>query len=228
MQKLQHKHIVQYIGHENIDNSLYIYLEYMSGGNNNIIFPQYLTLYKGNITNIITKYGALPEKTVKVYAKQILAGLIYLHENKVIHKDIKGANILVDGDGTVKLADFGCSSQLEKTISNFDTFLANSLKGSIPWMAPEVVKETGYGRRSDIWSFGCTILEMATGKVPWSHYQFENPVAVLMKIALSEEIPLIPDSLSDELKSFLRLCLQRDPKKRPHAQDLINHPFLKN
>lgn len=165
---------------------------------------------------------------MKVYAKQILAGLIYLHENKVIHKDIKGANILVDGDGTVKLADFGCSSQFEKTLSNFDTFLAHSLKGSIPWMAPEVVKETGYGRRSDIWSFGCTILEMATGKLPWSHYQFDNPVAVLMKIALSDEIPLIPETLSDDLKDFLSLCLQRDPTKRSHAQDLIIHPFLKN
>ena len=154
--------------------------------------------------------------------------MIYLHENKVVHKDIKGANILVDGDGTVKLADFGCSSQFEKTLSNFNTFLANSLQGSIPWMAPEVVKETGYGRRSDIWSFGCTILEMATGKLPWSHYQFDDPVAILMKIALSEEIPLIPDTLSEDLKSFLSLCLQRDPTKRPHAQDLIIHPFLTN
>jgi len=95
-------------------------------------------------------------------------------------------------------------------------------------MAPEVVKETGYGRRSDIWSFGCTILEMATGKLPWSHYQFDVPVALFMKIALSEEIPLIPDTLSDDLKSFLKLCLQRDPTKRPHAQDLIIHPFLTN
>jgi hypothetical protein len=213
LQKLKHKHIVQYLGHETFDNSLHIYLEYMSGG---------------NITNILSKYGALPEKTVKVYAKQILAGLIYLHENKVVHKDIKGANILVDGDGTVKLADFGCSTQFEKTLSNFDSFLANTIQGSIPWMAPEVVKETGYGRRSDIWSFGCTILEMATGKLPWSHYQFDNPVAVLMKIATSDEIPLIPDSLSEDLKSFLSLCLQRDPTKRPHAQDLIIHPFLTN
>lgn len=213
LQKLKHKHIVQYLGHETFDNSLHIYLEYMSGG---------------NITNILSKYGALPEKTVKVYAKQILAGLIYLHENKVVHKDIKGANILVDGDGTVKLADFGCSTQFEKTLSNFDSFLANTIQGSIPWMAPEVVKETGYGRRSDIWSFGCTILEMATGKLPWSHYLFDNPVAVLMKIATSDEIPLIPETLSEDLKSFLSLCLQRDPTKRPHAQDLIIHPFLTN
>lgn len=181
---------------------------------------------KGNIANIIAKYGSLPEKTVKVYSKQILAGLIYLHENKVIHKDIKGANTLVDGDGTVKLADFGCSTQIEKTLSNFEGLLSNSLKGSIPWMAPEVVKETGYGRRSDVWSFGCTILEMATGKAPWSHYHFDNPVSLLMKIAVSEEIPQIPETLSEELKNFIGLCLQRDPKDRPYAQDLLGHPFL--
>ena len=93
-------------------------------------------------------------------------------------------------------------------------------------MAPEVVKETGYGRRSDIWSFGCTVLEMATGKIPWSEYNFENHVALLMKIALSEEIPVIPEYLSQELQNFVECCLQRDPINRAHAKDLLKHPFL--
>jgi Serine/threonine protein kinase len=146
----------------------------------------------------------------------------------VIHKDLKGANILVAADGTVKLADFGCSTSIEKTLTSLNGDKKNPLIGSVPWMAPEVVSETGYGRRSDIWSFGCTILEMATGKIPWSHYNFENPVALLMKIALSDEIPQIPDNISDELKDFIKQCLQRDPTLRPHAKDLMNHPFLKD
>ena len=134
------------------------------------------------------------EKTIKVYAKQILSGLKYLHANGVIHKDIKGANILIHKDGTVKLSDFGCSKEIEKTLTSGKNPMQNDgLKGSVPWMAPEVVKETGHGRRSDIWAFGCTILEMATGKTPWSHLKLDNQIALLMKIALSDEIPEIPD-----------------------------------
>lgn len=93
-------------------------------------------------------------------------------------------------------------------------------------MAPEVVKETGFGRRSDIWSFGCTILEMATGKCPWSQYNFENQITLMMKIALSDETPAIPDSLSDELKDFIGLCLKRNRDDRPYACDLLKHKFL--
>lgn len=133
---------------------------------------------------------------------------------------------MVAADGTVKLADFGCSTEIEKTLTNLNR--DTNLTGSVPWMAPEVVSQTGYGRRSDIWSFGCTILEMVTGKIPWSHLNVENPVTLLMKIALSDEIPQIPDNISDELKDFIRQCLQRDPTLRPHAKDLLNHPFLRD
>ena len=180
----------------------------------------------GNIRGILSKFGPLPEQTIKVYSKQILAGLDFLHSQKVIHKDIKGANILVDAEGTVKLADFGCAGELEKTLSDIENIVSETLKGSVPWMAPEVVKETGYGRRSDIWSFGCTILEMATGKIPWDEYNFENHVALLMKIALSDEIPMIPEFLSVGLQDFMKCCLQRDPINRSYAKDLLKHPFL--
>jgi serine/threonine protein kinase len=130
------------------------------------------------------KNGPIPEKIIKKYSKQLLEGLHYLHEKNVIHKDLKGANLLVDADGTVKLADFGCSTEIEKTLTKVKDIASNPLKGSIPWMAPEVVTEVGYGRRSDIWSFGCTILEMATGKIPWSHVKVNTPIDLLMKIAL--------------------------------------------
>lgn len=182
--------------------------------------------FKGNLPSIYKRYGALHEKTIKVYAKQILCGLQFLHENGVIHKDIKGANILIHKDGTVKLSDFGCSSDIEKTIHTVQNPVQAGLKGSVPWMAPEVVAETGFGRRSDIWSFGCTILEMATGKMPWSQYSFDNPFALMMKIALTEETPEIPDFLSAELKDFIGLCLKRKQEDRPHAAELLQHKFL--
>src|SRR5688572_15017008 len=104
---------------------------------------------------------------IRTYARQILEGLEYLHENGVIHKDIKGANILVSAEGTVKLGDFGCSRSIEKTLTApMGDNAENPLMGSLPWMAPEVASQSMTGRRSDIWSFGCTILEMATGKLP--------------------------------------------------------------
>ena len=169
------------------------------------------------------------EAVIKHYARQLLSGLEYLHENKIIHKDIKGANILVDDNGIVKLSDFGCSKIIEKTLTlYFKENKNNGIQGSIPWMAPEVVKQTKHGRKSDIWSFGCTILEMITGKPPWCGYKFDNPVAAIMKIGLSEEIPEIPEGISAKLKDFLLGCLHRDPEQRMAIKDLLLHPFLKS
>jgi mitogen-activated protein kinase kinase kinase len=121
-------------------------------------------------------------------------GLAYLHDNKVIHFDIKAANLLVDSEGTVKLADFGCSKKIEATYSHSE--LVMSLKGSIPWMAPEVIKQTGSGRKADIWSVGCAVLEMLTARHPWP--DFQNHLSAIMKIAMSNEIPEIPDHISSD------------------------------
>lgn len=115
---------------------------------------------------------------------------------------------------------------MERTLSTMRNQKQKGIQGSVPWMAPEVVKETGYGRRSDIWSFGCTILEMATGKCPWSQYNFENEITLMMKIALTDEIPEIPETLSEDLKDFIRLCLRRNLDERPYAGDLLKHKFL--
>jgi serine/threonine protein kinase len=97
-----------------------------------------------------------------VYTKQILEGLEYLHVNNIVHRDIKGSNVLVDRNGVCKLADFGNSKRLYCTKND------NQIKGTAHWMAPEVIKQLKYGRFSDIWSLGCTIIEMATGSPPWS------------------------------------------------------------
>lgn len=99
-----------------------------------------------------------------------------------------------------------------------------SFKGSPYWMAPEVVMNTGgYSLAVDIWSLGCTILEMATSKPPWSQYE---GVAAIFKIGNSKDIPEIPDHLSNDAKSFIRLCLQREPSLRPTATQLLEHPFV--
>lgn len=184
---------------------------------------------QGNISEILKKQGSFDESQVRSFSKQILEGLKYLHENRIIHKDIKGANILLNDSNVIKLADFGSAQQLERTITmSLRPGNKNSLSiyGSIPWMAPEVIRQTKYGRKADIWSFGCTVLEMAQGKAPWSEQNFDNPIAAIMKIGLSNEIPKIPDHLSQNLKDFILACLNREANLRPAAKDLLSHKFL--
>ncbi|GAB4847771.1 hypothetical protein Ancab_026834 [Ancistrocladus abbreviatus] len=200
---LKHKNIVRYYGSELGEDTLSVYLEYVSGG---------------SIHKLLQEYGPFKEPVIKNYTRQILSGLAYLHSRNTVHRDIKGANILVDPDGEIKLADFG----MAKHITSCTSVL--SFKGSPYWMAPEVVMNTnGYGQAVDIWSLGCTILEMATSKPPWSHYE---GVAAIFKIGNSKDIPEIPDHLSNEAKSFLELCFQRDPSARPSAAYLLDHPFI--
>merc|ERR1719188_1507119 len=115
----------------------------------------------------------------------MLKGLDYLHTRRppVVHRDIKCANILVDLNFSVKLADFGCSRQQDVTTS-FTTI------GSIPWMAPEVIQQhDGYGRKADIWSLGCTVIEMFTAEKPWGNAFFDNIMYAMSHIGLSEALP---------------------------------------
>ncbi|GAB4848235.1 hypothetical protein Ancab_002902 [Ancistrocladus abbreviatus] len=203
LSQLKHKNIVRYYGSELSEDTLSVYLEYVSGG---------------SIHKLLQEYGAFKEPVIKNYTRQILSGLAYLHSRNTMHRDIKGANILVDPDGEIKLADFG----MAKHISSCASVL--SFKGSPYWMAPEVVmNKNGYGLAVDIWSLGCTVIEMAASKPPWSQYE---GVAAIFKIGNSKDIPEIPDHVSNDAKSFLRLCLQRDPSARPSAAQLLDHPFV--
>ncbi|KAL6182213.1 hypothetical protein ACLB2K_043636 [Fragaria x ananassa] len=205
LSRLRHPNIVQYYGSETVDDKLYIYLEYVSGG----------SIYK-----LLQEYGQFGEAAIRSYTQQILSGLSYLHTKNTLHRDIKGANILVDPNGRVKLADFG----MAKHITGQSCPL--SFKGSPYWMAPEVIKNSsGCNLAVDIWSLGCTVLEMATTKPPWSQYE---GVAAMFKIGNSKELPGIPGHLSEEGKDFVRLCLQRNPLHRPTAAQLLEHPFVKN
>ncbi|KHG27990.1 Mitogen-activated protein kinase kinase kinase 2 [Gossypium arboreum] len=204
LSRLWHPNIVQYYGSEKVDDRLYIYLEYVSGG----------SIYK-----ILQEYGQLGELAIRSYTQQILSGLAYLHSKSTVHRDIKGANILVDPNGRVKLADFG----MAKHIAGQSCPL--SFKGSPYWLAPEIIRNpSGCNLAVDIWSLGCTVLEMATTKPPWSQYE---GVAAMFKIGNSKELPPIPDYLSDEGKDFVRQCLQRNPQHRPTAVQLLGHPFVK-
>ncbi|CAN1778175.1 Mitogen-activated protein kinase kinase kinase YODA [Linum perenne] len=185
LSRLRHPNIVQYYGTETVEDKLYIYLEYVSGG---------------SIHKLLQDYGAFGEIAIRTYTKQILSGLAYLHGKNTVHRDIKGANILVDPSGRVKVADFG--------------------------MAKHVIKNSsGCNLAVDIWSLGCTVLEMASGKPPWSQYE---GVAAMFKIGNSRELPVIPDHLSDDGKDFIMQCLQRNPSHRPTSSQLLEHPFVKN
>ncbi|XP_062096542.1 mitogen-activated protein kinase kinase kinase 3 [Humulus lupulus] len=204
LSQLSHQNIVRYYGSELVDDALSVYLEYVSGG---------------SIHKLLQDYGAFKEPVIQNYTRQILSGLAYLHGRNTVHRDIKGANILVDPNGEIKLADFG----MAKHIANCSSML--SFKGSPYWMAPEVVMNTnGYSLAVDIWSLGCTVLEMATSKPPWSQYE---GVAAIFKIGNSKDMPEIPDYLSQDAKSFVKLCLQRDPLSRPTAARLLEHPFIR-
>ncbi|XVF16976.1 hypothetical protein REPUB_Repub10bG0077200 [Reevesia pubescens] len=205
LSQLSHPNIVRYYGSELGEEALSVYLEYVSGG---------------SIHKLLQEYGAFKEPVIQNYTRQLLSGLAYLHGRNTVHRDIKGANILVDPTGEIKLADFG----MAKHITACGTML--SFKGSPYWMAPEVVMNTnGYNLAVDIWSLGCTILEMATSKPPWNQYE---GVAAIFKIGNSKDIPEIPDHLSNEAKSFVRLCLQREPSARPTALQLLDHPFIRD
>ncbi|KAL7235853.1 hypothetical protein ACSBR1_019189 [Camellia fascicularis] len=202
LSQFEHENIVRYLGTDKADSKLYIFLELVT---------------KGSLANLYQKYH-LRDSQVSAYTRQILNGLNYLHGRNVVHRDIKCANILVDASGSVKLADFG----LAKATTLNDV---KSCKGTPYWMAPEVVnrKNHGYGLAADIWSLGCTVLEMLTRKIPYS--QFEGMQA-LFRIGKGK-LPHIPNSLSSDAQDFILRCLQVRPDDRPTAAKLLEHPFVK-
>eukprot|EP00727_Mastigamoeba_balamuthi_P012148 m51a1_g7556 putative mitogen-activated protein kinase kinase kinase 3-like (668) ;mRNA; f:108941-111295 len=208
LKDLEHVNIVRYLGMGVEADSLNIFLEYVPSG---------------SIPSLLKKFGTLCEAVIRSYTEQILRGLQYLHNRMIVHRDIKGANILVDSVGTIKLSDFGASKRLEelltRTVNGFP-----SLKGTPHWMAPEVIKQSCCCRQSDIWSLGCTVIEMATGRPPYS--EITEEVSVLFYIANSANPPPIPTCLSPDAQDFVSLCLRYNYRERPNAMRLLTHPFI--
>ncbi|KAI3770303.1 hypothetical protein L6452_01431 [Arctium lappa] len=197
LSQFHHDNIVRYLG-TNMDGMLYIFLE-----------PT-----KDSLAKLYEKYE-LRDSQVSFYTRQILSGLNYLHERFVVHRGINCANILVDASGSVKLSDFGLANA--KTLNK-----VKSCKGAY-WMAPEVVnRANGYGLASDIWSLGCTVLEMLTRKIPYSHLEV---LPALFRIGRGIPPP-VPETLSAEARDFILKCLQVNPNDRPSAGQLLEHPFL--
>ena len=216
MRKFAHPNIVAYLGTEVGDaNTLYIFTEWVPGG---------------SLQSLLKKFGRFKESVVQNYTLQMLKGLKYLHENGVVHRDIKGSNILVDDRGNVKLCDFGASKQVTGGNNNLggQTIQGDnlSLKGTPYFMAPEVITQTGHGRKADVWSLGCTVLQMSTGQPPWKALNFGNISALMYHIANTAEAPPMPDDMSPELRSFLNSCFLRNPLTRPSINELLQHPFV--
>ncbi|XP_058007186.1 mitogen-activated protein kinase kinase kinase 1-like [Hevea brasiliensis] len=203
--QLTHPNIVKYFGTSKDESKLYVFLELVS---------------KGSLEKVYKEFP-LQDSHVSVYTKQILKGLNYLHERNVVHRDIKCANVLVDENGCVKIADFGLAK-----VTNLNAII-KSCKGTACWMAPEVFNSKiagGYGFQADIWSVGCTVLEMLTGKPPYSDLGLEKG-QLIYRIGKGHR-PSLPDSLSDDSRDFIQQCLQVNPKDRPTAAELLEHPFV--
>ncbi|KAF6170400.1 hypothetical protein GIB67_014330 [Kingdonia uniflora] len=206
-------HIIKYLGDDITReiSSRYrnLHMEYMSGGT----VADYATKYSGK--------GGGDDYIIRSYTWCILSALNYVHSRGIVHCDVKGKNVLVDSSspGIAKLADFGSA----KRISNSDSGNSPVLpRGTPMWMAPEVVRGEKQGPESDIWSLGCTVIEMITGGPPWKDRGYET----VNRIGFSSEIPVFPAQLSELGRDFVQKCLQRDPNGRWTSAELLRHPYV--
>ncbi|KAI4119678.1 MAG: hypothetical protein LQ345_000476 [Seirophora villosa] len=211
MQHLEHPNIVQYLGCERKEYSISIFLEYISGG---------------SVGSCLRKHGKFEQSLVSSLTRQVLSGLAYLHQEGVLHRDLKADNILLDVDGTCKISDFGISKKTDDIYGNDAT---NSMQGSVFWMAPEVVRShgQGYSAKVDIWSLGCVVLEMFAGRRPWSK---DEAVGAIYKLGELNMAPPIPDDVAGEISAeavaFMLDCFTVDARERPTAKTLLEgHPF---
>ncbi|EHY56584.1 ATP binding [Exophiala dermatitidis] len=208
LQGLRHEHIVQYLGTSSDEEHLNIFLEYVPGG---------------SIAGMLKQYNTFQEPLVRNFTRQILEGLSYLHARNIIHRDIKGANILVDNRGAVKISDFGVSKKINFNGMNAAPGTRTSLQGSVFWMAPEVVRQSGQSIKSDIWSVGCLVVEMFTGSRPFPSM---TTLQTLFAVGSNNEKPSIPDVASEDAKKFLNKTFEVDHEKRPSADELLKEKFL--
>lgn len=216
LQGLHHPNIVQYLGTAADDQYLNIFLEYVPGG---------------SIATMLKQYNTFQEPLIKNFVRQILAGLSYLHSRDIIHRDIKGANILVDNKGGIKISDFGISKRVEASTllgarasgSGAGHLHRPSLQGSVYWMAPEVVRQTAHTKKADIWSLGCLVVEMFIGAHPFPDC---SQLQAIFAIGSNQARPPAPGHASKDAVAFLDMTFHLDYEQRPSADELLTCQFL--
>ncbi|PVH16109.1 uncharacterized protein CXQ87_003973 [Candidozyma duobushaemuli] len=204
LEMLNHPNVVQYFGVEVHRDKVYIFMEFCEGG---------------SLSGLLAHGRIEDEMVIQVYTLQMLEGLAYLHQSGVVHRDIKPENILLDHNGVIKFVDFGAAKNNPENL--------NSMTGTPMYMSPEVItgQSTAKNGIVDIWSLGCCVLEMATGRRPWAN--LDNEWAIMYHIAAGHKPQLpSPDQLSESGRKFLSRCLEHDPTKRPSAVELLSDPWI--